>query len=524
MRSRRSRGATGADGTEGARIGRRRLRGARTALAAATLAAALASGCTTGDLSAPGQGRTAGALRFHPCGGPFRCATLRVPVSYSDPGDGSIPLAVVELPATGPRRPVGDLVLDPGGPGASGVRFLEAAWTQFPASLRERFTLVAFDPRGAGASDPVVCASGPALRRLLALPPAPTTPAQVREVVVATRAFVAGCLRHTPRVVLAHLSTLEEARDLDRLRAALGERRLTYMGFSYGTYLGTLYLELYSRRVRAMVLDGAVDPALSTTEEELQQAEGFEQDLRDFFSWCPTDPACRAALPAGAEASYRALIARLEAGATVPAPLPARDGGPWRVDLGVAETAVVAGLYATADWPVLAEALGDALRGSGSLLALLALSYAGLERSGAYSDIVSADVAISCLDRPAPRSLGAYEALAALFSRLAPDFGAAEAWGSLPCAYWPVPPVGRPSPARDPGAPPVLVVGSTRDPATPYAWAEALAGQLQRAVLLTRAGDGHTAYFASACVRRLVDRYLVDLALPARGTVCPGGP
>lgn len=489
------------------------------------------SGAPASASGAPGPadvalGETVSPLRWHACDVRFRCATLAVPVSYRQFDLGTLHLAVVSLPATG--RSEGDLVLNPGGPGASGVSFLEGSWQSFPASLRDHETLVSFDPRGVGASDPVTCVTPAGMRAWLAVDPSPSTPAQVAQVVAATKAFVAGCVQRSPKGLLAHLSTLDTARDMDRLRAALGERQLTYLGFSYGTYLGSLFAEHFPHRVRAMVLDGALDPALGVVALDRAQAAGFQGDLESFFRWCDANASCALSPKAaggvpvagGAGAAYNRLVTELSSGASIPGTLQPAYGGNVEVDLGTAETGVASALYTTSTWPLLATAISDALQGNASLLAALAYSYAGLQQDGQYQNILEAFVAISCLDRPAPHRLTTYESLARSFAQAAPDFGASEAWGTLPCAYWPVPPQGKPAPIHAPGAPTILVVGSTGDPATPYAWAVALAHQLDHARLLTRVGEGHTGYFASSCVRSWVDRYVQTLSLPPPGTVC----
>lgn len=474
----------------------------------------------TGSSGASAAAGPAAALRWHSCDGRFRCSGMAVPVSYAHPQGTSLHLAVVELPATGPH-PLGDLVLNPGGPGASGVDFLEQSASSFPAGLRRVFNLVSFDPRGVERSDPVHCVGAAGIRRLVALDPAPADAAQVAKVVAAAKAFDAACAAHTSRLLLENVGTRATVRDLDRLRAALGEAKLDYVGFSYGTYLGELYAKAYPGRVRAMVLDGAVDPALSTPAAELVQARGFESDLQAFFAWCPGSSTCRTLLPGGARKAYGHLFARLAGGATIKASLQPRYGGIQQVTLGVAEAALVGSLYDKTTWVDLARALQAGLRGDGSLLAAIAYAYEGLQANGTFTNMVAANTAINCVDRPSPGSLSTYERLSRQMAKAAPDFGASEAWSSLACAYWPVAPQGAVGPVHAPGSPTILVVGSTGDPATPYAWAKAVTHQLDHAVLLTRSGPGHTAYFSSRCIRSLVDRYLERLALPAPGRVCP---
>jgi pimeloyl-ACP methyl ester carboxylesterase len=375
---------------------------------------------------------------------------------------------------------------------------------------------VSWDPRGVGQSAPVTCESGQALDRFFSLPAAPSTPAQVAQVVAATKAFDEGCVRRSGLALLRNVSTAETARDLDRIRAALGDSKLTYLGFSYGTFIGTMYAHLFPTHVRAMVLDGAVDPALTTEQEDLQQAEGFETDLGDFLSWCQQQGAgCPLDQAGGAQASFERALERLQEG-----PVPA--GQDHRsVDSGLGLYGLAEGLYSTQTWPQLADALAGVLRDDGSQLLGMADNYTGRNPNGSYQNILEANTAISCLDKPAPTSLAAYEADAVAWAQAAPVFGPSEAWGTLSCAYWPVPPVEQPGPLAAPGAPPIVVVGSTNDPATPYSWAQALASQLGSGVLVTRVGAGHTGYFFSNCVEQLANAYLVSLKVPRPGTVCP---
>jgi pimeloyl-ACP methyl ester carboxylesterase len=435
---------------------------------------------------------------------------LSVPVSYSKPGGAQIPISVIELPAARPH-PIGDIVFNPGGPGASGVQFLERAWHNFPASLRARFTLVSFDPRGVGASEPLQCSTPAEIMGLVGLNPAPRTARQVKAVVGATKAFVRGCEQNASSAFISSMSTANTARDMDRLRVALGQTRLTYFGFSYGTYLGTVYAEMFPKRIRAMILDGAVDPALDNYTVEAEQAAGFETELHHFFAWSPEYASRYAALMAGYKLSFRWL----------PAYLPELGDREERVDYGTALVAVRAGLYSKETWPDLGLALRSANANDASVLASFAYHYAGENADGSFSNVLSAGTATSCLDWPAPTTIRAYKTLASRLARVAPDFGAAEAWSTLACAYWPTRAALRPVPAHAPGAPPILVIGSTGDPATPYAWAKALAKQLPRATLLTRQGSGHTAYWSSFCIRSVADRYLRTLWMPPPGVVCP---
>ena len=456
-------------------------------------------------------------LSWHPCQTTFRCADLKVPLDYARPAGASLELALVELPATG-SHVIGDLVLNPGGPGASGVQFLEG--TGFPAAVRASFNLVSFDPRGVGQSDPVRCVGASGTRALIALDPDPQTPTEIAATVRATKAFDRSCAQHSPRALLENVGTLDTVRDLDRIRSALGQPKLNYLGFSYGTYIGEVYAEHYPGLVRAMVLDGAIDPALSDYAYAAQQAGGFELDLKDFFAWCPGNTACTSELPQGVRPAYKKLFGGLAAGEKDRCRLKTGVRRGQQVTLGVADTALLGSLYSDQGWPYLAQAIQQGLAGDGSLLALLAYSYEGLMPGGSYSNLLDANAAISCVDRPFPTKVSQYQQLAAQLAKTAPDFGALSAWDSFECAYWPVAAQGKPGPVRIAGGPPILVIGSTGDPATPYSWAQAVTLQMAHARLLTRDGPGHTGYLFSACAQRWTDRYLETLALPPVGTVC----
>ncbi len=422
-------------------------------------------------------------------------------------GAGTTGLAVTRHRAGGTR--VGALLVNPGGPGASAVDSLQASAGTLPAALREHFDLVAFDPRGVGHSSPVRCGTTADLDRYFSLDPTPDTPAELAAYVAGNGALVAGCAQRSGGL-LPYLSTVDAAADMERLRAALGAERLTYLGYSYGTAIGAAYLEAFPTRVRAMVLDGALDPALSWDGLLEGQSRGFETALDALLADCErTRCAFRRAVTGDLAAAFDALAARVER-----APLPAggRTVGPGELTL-----AVGAGLYSREyGWPSVAAALAAGERGDGR--ALLALSDAYLGRTdGGYAPLVEANLAVSCLDRPWPRDPQAYVDLAARLARSAPRFGPAVALAGLPCATWPVPPVSTPHPVRADGAPPVVVIGTTGDPATPYAWSVALARQLPSGVLVTHEGEGHTVYRAGAprCLTDPVDGYLLETKVPA---------
>lgn len=438
-----------------------------------------------------------------------------MPLDYDRPTGRQIDVALVRLPASGPGKRIGSLVINPGGPGGSGVDYARYARYLFPERVRARFDIVGFDPRGVARSTPVDCVTDRELDALIAAPAVPRTPAETAQLVAGSQRFAAGCSAKSGDL-LPHVGTLDVARDMDVLRATLGDAKLTYLGKSYGTYLGAKYAELFPGRIRALVLDGALDPELTGDKLNAGQAAGFEANLRNFLTTCARDGGCPlGSTPTEAEAGLNALLATIER-----APLPGSSGR--RLGPGPALFGLAAGLYSPENgWPRLESALADARKGDGAKLLALADGLADRNPDGTYGNELEANAAVNCIDRPWPVSLAAIAAQAQSEARTAPHFGAGLVYSSLTCAYWPVPPVEQAHPVRAPGAPPILVVGTRGDPATPYAWSEGLARQLESGVLVTFDGDGHTAYGkGSGCVDDAVNRYLLELRAPADGTVC----
>jgi pimeloyl-ACP methyl ester carboxylesterase len=436
---------------------------------------------------------------------------LSVPEHYAKPDGKRLGIAVIRQPSSGSHE--GSLIVNPGGPGASGIDFVAQSASSF-SELTEHYDLVSFDPRGVGASDPIRCVTSSQLDTNINENPDPQTAADLATLVSQAKALANDCFRKNGNF-LEHVGTIDEARDMDVLRAALGDSKLTYYGASYGTYLGAKYAELFPTRIRGMVLDGALDPSLPVTQENLVQAKGFQVDLDDFLTQCVQSGKCPlGSTVAAAHAEFENLKAMVTAH-----PLTSTTGrvlGPGEFFEGVA-----AGLYQTEVWPELWESLGLLKGGQPTTLFLFADALTGRNNDGSYSNLIESNTAINCIDRPAPKSVAFYVAHAKAFARQAPDFGAAIEYSSLPCAFWKVPPVEQPHPVHAPGAPPILVIGTTRDPATPYVWAQALARQLSSGVLLTYNGDGHTAYIRhDSCVDAAVKSYLVDLQPPKPGITC----
>ena len=455
-------------------------------------------------------------LDWQPCDTYFQCARLLVPFDYARPAWRRFSLPVVRLPAADPAGRIGALVINPGGPGGSGVQYaLSARSGEFTAAVLRRFDIVGFDPRGVGGSVPALrCMSGPQLDKYFATDDAPATAAQFAAVVSVSKLYAAQCARNAADL-LPYVGTVSVAKDLDVLRAALSEPALTYLGKSYGTAVGDSYAQQFPHRVRALVLDGAVDPALSGLQVDVAQAEGFESAFGQFAAWCTGQSGC----PFG-QGPAASAVAGLLARANRQPLTNLVDNQP--ANGAMLLNGIAAALYLRQEWPVLKSALSQGLTaGDGTVLVELANLLMERNANGTYSNLSDVELSVDCVDRPWPRSLAAWRAAAAAASKAAPLFGAPIVWGSLPCAYWPVPPVPLTTGGRAAGTPPVLVVGDLHDPATPYPWARALAADLASGVLLGWDGEGHTSYMqGSSCVDDYVDAYLINLKVPASGTVC----
>lgn len=459
-------------------------------------------------------GAAAPSIDWHSCGLSFQCGTLAVPVDYSDPAGPALDLAVAREKARDPSQRIGSLVVNPGGPGAPGIPYMKSVADTLPRELRDRFDLVSFDPRGVSESGAVRC--GADIDPLFDQSFSPTTAAERDALVAAYRSIVDACVRDSA-ALLPHVSTVDTARDLDRLRAALGDRKLTYVGESYGTYLGTIYATLFPRRVRALVLDGAIDPAADGAAVTLGQARGFEHALDDFLADCAKQRGCAFHNGGQPGAAYDAL--RKRAGRT---PLVALHSAGRTVNDTRFDAAVIESLYdGRAGWESFGDALAQAQKGDASTLLGLADNFVGREASGMQHDALDAFWAISCLDGPLVGDLDVAARLQAQATEAAPRLGAFLVNFSLACSIWPVPPVTPPGPLTAAGAPPLLVIGTTNDPATPLVSAESLAHELDRSALLVAEGEQHTSFgVGNQCADRVVTKYLVDRILPSRGTRC----
>lgn len=459
-------------------------------------------------------------VRWSDCGGDFDCAQVRVPVDYSDPGRDSLELEVVRLKAKG--EPKGSLLLNPGGPGGSGVDYARWAHGALTPDVIAAYDVVGFDPRGVASSDPVDCIDDAELDALFATDGTPDTPAEVADITVTSKQFGPGCETRSQQIA-PYMDSLSAARDMDILRAALGEEKLDFLGKSYGTYLGAQYAELFPDRVGRMVLDGVLPSSLDSDEITFGQAKAFDESLRRFVADCANQDDCP--LPTGSVdegiARIQTFIADLDAN-----PLPGMEGRVLTQALGT--YAILSYLYfPPTDWDSLRLGLEQAFQGDGSVLMDMMDDRTQRQPDGTFADNGNeAFYAVSCLDRPAVGGAQHAQELAGQWAKDAPVFGAYMAWGNLPCWQWPMGPgtaqaAGDPPVFRAKGSAPILVVSTTHDMATPYEWGVEVSEELDNATLLTYDGDGHTAYTSgSPCVDDAVDAYLLDGTMPSEGTVC----
>jgi pimeloyl-ACP methyl ester carboxylesterase len=444
------------------------------------------------------------------CGQGFQCGNLEVPLDYSKPEGRTISLALIRKPVTDQARRIGSLLYNPGGPGESGLAYLREDPTL--KNLNTRFDLVAWDPRGVGSSTPVTCVSAAQEDAYLALDSVLDDPQEKADAIQAEKDFAAGCQQRSGDL-LPYMDSASSARDMDRIRAALGDDKLTYLGFSYGTLLGQWYARLFPTHVRALSLDGVVDPGVSANDSNLKQVVGFEQNLQAFLSDCRSRTTCAYKRSGDPGTKLNALMARLDK-----TPM---NVGSRQLTRGLAMIGLLETLYDQSLWNYLDQALTAADGGDGRFLLFWADFYDKRNPDGTYSNLWNgAFHSAFCLDFPSPSDVAIYDALGATYAKASPLFGPSSQYSNLQCGLWPVRPKGSHNPLPISDAPPILLVGGTNDPATPYEDAQSVNRQIQGSVLLTRQGNGHTSYGSSGCSHAAEDAYLINLTLPAAGTVC----
>ncbi|WP_241996011.1 alpha/beta hydrolase [Kribbella antiqua] len=481
-------------------------------------------GTTGGTGSGPSKGPAgpipAGLERFYQqkpdwerCGRNQECATITVPLDYSKPTGQTIELRARKVLARDRTGRIGTLFINPGGPGASGQEYAASAGFVLGAPLLRKFDVIGWDPRGVADSTPVRCLDTAQLDKLIATDGSPDNEAEITEVDNQAKTLAAGCEQRSGEL-LPHVSTKDAARDIDVLRGIVGDSELYYLGMSYGTYLGATYAELFPKNVGRMVLDGAVDPSESAKAGYLGQAKGFDTALNAFAADCAQRSCKLGDTKEEVLAKIDKLISDSDAN-----PLP--GDGQRQVTQALVVLGVLYPLYLKDFWPRLEDAVVDGLAGNGARLLALADAFTDRERNGYSGNMNEAIVAVNCLDRPDLTSVAQAKSEEAEFKAASPRFGPYLLWGSLACAHWPVKPENKPHAIKAAGAKPIMVVGTTRDPATPYAGAVALAHQLESGVLVTRDGDGHTGYKeGNACVDGAVETYLLQGIAPTADIKC----
>jgi len=443
----------------------------------------------------------------------FECGTTRVPKDYDNPTDGEYELFLIRGVSTEQTARIGSLLVNPGGPGASGVDTAVGLALSLPLEILARFDIVGFDPRGVGISDPVECLSDSFKDEIYASEPTPRTPEEIDEALDLSEEVGDGCEAKYGDE-LGNFNTTYTARDMDRLREALGDEQLTYLGYSYGTTLGSTYAELFPDRVRALVLDGAVDPSKDDLESSEGQAAGFEQAFDAFAADCA---ARGSACPAGADP--RTLVYQLLDQAEA-SPIPSSGPDGRSASDGLVFTGVLSALYSQDAWPDLARALADAQAGDSAGILALADGYTRRQSDGTYPNLTDANIAINCADSDQTFTPSDVREYIAEWDVTYPLYGAALASGLMTCTLWEA--TRHPLPERDAaGSAPILVIGTEGDPATPYEGAVTMAEQLEAGVLLTWEGEGHTAFPKTDCITDAVVNYLIDLVAPTDGTTCP---
>jgi pimeloyl-ACP methyl ester carboxylesterase len=471
------------------------------------------------DVAAEYQRYYSQALVWESCGRDMQCATAFAPLDWSAPSEvDDIELALVRHRASGDRE--GSLFVNPGGPGASGFDYIYSSLNgAVSQDLQRRFDVVGWDPRGVGRSSAVDCYDDEQLDRFLfEVTSAPVGSEQyVQEATARAKDFADACLEHTGDL-LQFVDTASTVQDLDMLRALVGDRQLNYFGYSYGTDIGAQYADRFPNRVGRMVLDAAMDPTTNSFELDLVQTQGFADALRAYLTHCLASSECpfRGSVDS-ALAQIRETLDRLDE-----TPIRGKDGR--ELNSAYLSVAIQMALYDEGSWAYLTRAFAEVQRGRSETAFLLADAYVDRDENGHYaSNIMEAFLAINCLDFPVETDPAVLAQQRDQLAEVDPLYEPEDydALGDLICQQWPFPSRAELAPVSGAGADPIVVVGTTGDPATPYQWAESLADQLESGVLLTYVGEGHIAYDErDPCIVRAVDRYLIDGTVPNDGLVC----
>ena len=467
------------------------------------------------DVDASLQPYYSQVLRWEQCG-EFLCSTARAPLDWDEPSADEIELALIRKPAEG--NGIGSLFVNPGGPGVSGYDFVAGSLdVGVSEALQDRYDIIGYDPRGVGRSTAVSCYDAEELDTLVyGVPPGsrgsnPWITAQNE----LTHEFGQACLAGTGPL-LANVDTVSATRDLDMLRAVVGEAQLDYLGYSYGAYVGTVYAGMYPDKVGRLVLDGAIDPSLGEPQITLAQAAGIETALRAYLGTCIPAATCPfTGTVDDGMAKVRSIIDAVSKN-----PIPSTDGRSVGADTLL--IAIAAPLYDAETWPRLDSLFTTVLAGQADVALTVVDGYYGRTPEGTYtSNLFEALRAVRCLDYPAQNNVSVMKQQGKALTDAAPYLGPYLAYSDLSCLSWPFRSENLPAPIAATGAAPILVLGTTNDPATPYQWAVDVASQLERGILVTREGDGHTAFNqGNECVDAAVEQYLIDGAVPASDVTC----
>jgi pimeloyl-ACP methyl ester carboxylesterase len=447
------------------------------------------------------------------CGRNQECATITVPLDYSKPAGQTIELRARKVLARDQAGKIGTLFMNPGGPGVSGQEYAASAGFVLGAALLRKFDVIGWDPRGVGQSTPVRCLDTAQLDKFIATDGSPDNDAEINDLNTEAKIMADGCEQRSGEL-LPHVSTKDAARDIDVLRGVVGDSELYYLGFSYGTFLGATYAELFPKNVGRMVLDGAVDPSKTVEQNNISQAKGFDTALDAFAEDC-AQRACKLG------STKDEVLARVDKLIHDSDANPLPGDGKRDVTQALVVLGVIFPLYVKNYWPRLEDAVVDGLSGNGARLLALADEFTERGPTGYADNNNEVIYAVNCIDSPGITSVAQAKAEEPEYNAASPRFGEYMLWSSLVCANWPVKAEDKPHPIKAAGARPIMVVGTTRDPATPYEWAVGLAHQLESGVLVTRDGDGHTGYKkGNRCVDNAVETYFTQGTAPTSDIKC----
>lgn len=453
------------------------------------------------------------------CATGMLCADVYAPLDWENPAGELITLRLVKHEATG-KDPIGTLFMNPGGPGASGVNYVANNFDYLlPSEIQRDYDVIGWDPRGVGASTPISCLDAADMDEYLfgAGDGEDITRGSDEWISLAkdeSRAYGEACAKSSGEVI-GHVATSDTVQDLDMLRAIVGDAKLNYLGFSYGTYIGARYADAFPDRVGRLVLDGAMDPESTINDVVREQTRGFELALRAYVTDCLERDDCPLTGPI--DQSMEQISGLLDM--VEDEPLEGADGRV--VTANTLLTAIITPLYAQSNWGLLDDLFLSVSNGSAEVALTLADFYYDRENGKYLNNSTEAFSAINCLDYPGRDvDVERMRSEAAELEKIAPTIGRFQGYGDVACAEWPVDAKTDRVGVTGAGADPILVVGTTGDPATPYRWAESLARQLESGVLLTYEGEGHTAYGESNCVDEIINTYLLEGEAPDAPVTC----